>query len=392
MIKKLTLVLIVTTLLCISFSGITTEFAHAEVSFKECDEVFISTIQELLDSQNANNTDIQADKILLYDMNIQPLGFLYEFKGNDNSGFAVVIENDKKYECVEIYFDAQNPYGKPEDNTYPVYADTMKYLNYNGDKYCDALSGNELSQSTIETLKTKSYKSSGESLDVTKETINYTYKSKDKHNLAFSIPSIYASVNDKSNCVPIMGANIIQFYDRYCTELIPNYTPGRPIGTLYRYNAPSNETASVVNILAQKMGTTSIGTSIDQFEEGMKKYCQEKGYTFAYTSCMNNKQFDYSVAKQQLKSNRPIALFVEPYTIETIEESENYDNIGHSFMSGTHSMAVFGYLDITYTLTNGQKRTDSYLQVATGNSSIKNGYCKLSNNTTIDEALSISIT
>lgn len=189
-----------------------------------------------------------------------------------------------------------------------------------------------------------------------------------------------------------MGANIIQFYDRYCTELIPNYTPGRPIGTLYRYNAPSNETASVVNILAQKMGTTSIGTSIDQFEEGMKKYCQEKGYTFAYTSCINNKQFDYSVAKQQLKSNRPIALFVEPYTIETIEESENYDNIGHGFMSGTHSMAVFGYLDITYTLTNGQKRTDSYLQVATGNSSIKNGYCKLSNNTTIDEALSISIT
>ena len=392
MIKKLTLVLIVTTLLCISFSGITTEFAHAEVSFKECDEVFISTIQELLDSQNADNTDIQADKILLYDMDIQPLGFLYEFKGNDNSGFAVVIENDKKYECVEIYFDAQNPYGQPEDNTYPVYADIMKYLNYNEDKYCDALSGNELSQSTIETLKTKSYKSSGEPLDVTKETINYTYKSKDKHNLAFSIPSIYASVNDKSNCVPIMGANIIQFYDRYCTELIPNYTPGRPIGTLYRYNAPSNETASVVNILAQKMGTTSIGTSIDQFEEGMKKYCQEKGYTFAYTSCMNNKQFDYSVAKQQLKSNRPIALFVEPYTIETIEESENYDNIGHSFMSGTHSMAVFGYLDITYTLANGQKRTDSYLQVATGNSSIKNGYCKLSNNTTIDEALSISIT
>lgn len=201
MIKKLTLVLIVTTVLCISFSGITSEFAHAEVSFKECDEVFISTIQELLDSQNTDNTDIQADKILLYDMDIQPLGFLYEFKGNDNSGFAVVIENDKKYECVEIYFDAQNPYGKLEDNTYPVYADTMKYLNYNGDKYCDALSGNELSQSTIETLKTKSYKSSGEPLDVTKETINYTYKSKDKHNLAFSIPSIYASVNDKSNCV-----------------------------------------------------------------------------------------------------------------------------------------------------------------------------------------------
>lgn len=391
MIKKLTIIMIVATLFCISMTGISYGVACAEISIEECDDVFLSTITELLDAENAGTTDIQASKVLLYDMDISPLGYIYDFANNDTSGFAVIINQDNEYECTEIYFDALDPYGELSQNTYPIYADTLTYIKYDGCNYYDAISGKELSPSAVNKLKEKSYKATGEALNVTTETVNYTYKSKDKHSLAFSIPMIYASVNDTSNCVPIAGANIIQFYDRYCTELIPNYSPGKPIGTLYRYNAPSNETAQIVNILSQKMGTKTIGTTVEQFKEGMKKYCEEKGYSFAYTSCMSNNQFNYSSAKQQLKANKPIALFVEPYTIETINENNNQDVIGHYYMTGTHSMAVFGYLDITYTLTNGQNRTDSYMQVATGNSSIKSGYCKLSANTTIDEALSISI-
>ncbi|MCL2798153.1 MAG: hypothetical protein FWD58_08900, partial [Firmicutes bacterium] len=56
-----------------------------------------------------------------------------------------------------------------------------------------------------------------------------------------------------------------------------------------------------------------------------------------------------------------------------------------------HAMAGFGYNEVTYTLTNGTTRTDTYIQVATGLGSKTKGYYNIYYNTQIDECFAITI-
>lgn len=388
--KKLSFIFIFTVIVCMLAVGVGAGVAFAAVSEPECDEVFKTTLEELLTTENAEDTYFASSKKILYDLDMESLGYIYAFTANGIPGFAIVINSYGIYECVEIYFDATNPYSSATEDDVCIYVNLLTYWLYRDGVYYDVLKNEDVPNLVVENAREKAYFSTTSSTPAVAEYIYFTYRSEVNHRMVNRHPELITNV---SSCVPTMGANIIQFYDRYSENLIPNYVPGTTIQTIYRYKRTSDETNQVVLQLASDMGTTSTGTTISKFSVGMNKYCNDRGYSFSSTSCMSNGQFNYSLAKQQINSGKPIALFVDPYTIETIcvYDDRDFDIIEHWYSDVPHSMAMFGYREITYTLNNGQTRKDDYLQIATGNIFYSSGYCKIGGGTVIDQALAISI-
>lgn len=386
--KKATLFFILTLVIVVCSVGWSGGVAFAAVSEPECDEVFKSTMEELLTVENAGDTYVESRKTLLYDLELEPFGYLYSFTANGESGFAIIVNSNGFYECVEVYFDAISPYASAAESDLCVYVNLSTYWKYKDGIYYDLRTNEEIPVFIVDSARKKAYMATPSPTPAVNEVIYYTYRSENKYQMVNRHPFMFAKV---ASCVPTMGGNIIQYYDRFCENLIPNYVPGRTIHTIYRYKDASDETEQVVRQLASDMGTVSTGTTVKGFTDGMKKYCNDRNYTFSYTICMDNDQFNYSFAKQQIESGKPIALFVDPYSIETIYIYDGSDAIEHWYSDVPHSMAMFGYREITYTLSNGQTRTDEYLKVATGNVYYPDGYCKISNKTTIDQALAIAI-
>lgn len=387
--KKLALTLILMTIMVVVCSFGWGGIAYAAVSETECDEVFISTLNELLSAENANDTYFASEKTILYDINIDELGYLYSFTANGEAGFAIVIYTENIYECVEIYFNAVNPYSSATEEDYCVYVNILTYWLYDEGVYFDLSTNDIVPNAVVEAASERAYLSNYPTVELVSEYIYFTYRSENHYRMVNRHPFLMTGV---SSCVPTAGANIIQYFDRYAVNLIPNYDPGRAYtSTIYRYKDSSIETNQVVQQLASDMGTTATGTTILKFANGMSKYCSNRGYSFSYSSCMSNNQFNYNTAKQQVNSGKPVALFVDPFTIEIIDNYENYDLIDSIYSTVPHSMVMFGYREISYTLNNGQGRNDTYLMVATGDIFYPSGYCKISSNTTIDEALAVYI-
>ena len=222
--------------------------------------------------------------------------------------------------------------------------------------------------------------------------ITYTNRSKYDQALALRTPSYVIS---GATCVPIAGANILGFYDRYYTELIPNFDPGIVYGgTHYMYkSADSNVTAATMQ-LAADMGLknpATEGATIDDFKTGFVKYCNRKSLNVSFESTMQNKSFSYASAKAQLDAGKPVIIFCSGFNLALISQLDNSDSIVLRTCVDTHAMTVFGYTEITYTLSNGSTRLDTYLYVASGVLSQPSAYVYMGSDITIDDAYAITI-
>lgn len=84
-------------------------------------------------------------------------------------------------------------------------------------------------------------------------------------------------------------------------------------------------------------------------------------------------------------------MFLSGFNIVELAGGNSSDGIKYTFSKYNHAMTAFGYKDITYTLTNGTKRNDKYLTIASGMIEAPKGYFNISYKTSIDEALAIKI-
>ena len=76
-----------------------------EVRYNEIDRLFESTITEIFDyEQTEGGAKVEAEKELLYDINLCELGVLYDFAYKDKEGFAIIID-DGDVKVTEIYTD-----------------------------------------------------------------------------------------------------------------------------------------------------------------------------------------------------------------------------------------------------------------------------------------------
>lgn len=364
-----------------------------EYDFGDADSEFIENAVALAKDSYVGDISLTTTKENLYDIDLEPLGYIYDFVVNGEPGYAMVIYQNGAFNLTEIYFNVINPY-YGLSGIQRIYLKEFNYLYYLDGEYFIAETDTPVTDEIMEILRQGSYYSSVNSLDSSEGgTIYYVSKSEDSNELALRHPGIVQVSGYTNACAPIAGANLIQYWDRYKTNLIPNYTPGRSLANYYLYQEPGTATDGVVGQLFTDMGTNTIesGTSIPQFKAGMTTYCSRAGYSISYNSCMQNGQFSFSVAKQRIDAGQPLALFVENLTVATIYAQDGYDEIDYSFLNGSHVMAGFGYKEIEYVLNNGTTQVNYFIAVASGLSSRSRGYYNINYSTVIDDAYGINI-
>lgn len=359
-----------------------------ELNGDEYDQVFIETVNELGAENYVGGLEISASKELVYDMHLDTLGYLYDFTINGETGYAILINGNGYIEVVEIFFDAEQPYSNLEEDSQRVYVATMVYLVYTEGNFY--LEGEPLTSEELAILEEKAYYSMGE-LTRANELVYYVSKSEDKFDIVKRHPTISTSGETIDTCGTNAGANLIQYWDRFKTNLIPNFNPGTAIGTNYLYNT-SASLSTVVDQLYYDMGAPANGgITIDEFMGGINTYCTRQGYTATFTSLMaSNGAFSYSNVKQAFAQNLPVVLFLDQFSFVTINESEGTDTLAKYIGEVTHTMVGFGYRDITYTLSNGT-RVDKYIAVATGRDECPKGYMNINENNVIDAVYSLTV-
>lgn len=382
--KKLFVIALAVGLLAANFTVISTASA---LSVDKCDEVFAQALSEFMADEGYGSQTIAADKQIVYDMELEELGVLYTFTAGGEDGYAVVVDSTEGCTLSECFFGAENPYSGVEGTK--VYAGPMIYLGYEDGEYM--LGGEALSDEEVADIADTAYAASG-SFTTSSETVYYTYRSYDGYVLASQYPKYIEVGGLTSACAPIAGGNLIGYYDRYCANLIPNFTPGTEVGNgLYLYWVQNDAVDDAIRDLYDDMGTTSIGTTYDQFISGMQTYCSRMGYTFSYSDCMSGGSLNYSYVKSEIDAGRPVALFVSQYTVSNISFHDGYEGYTNLHGTGNHVMAGFGYYDVTFTLTSGGTQHSRFVAVATGLGRQNSGYFNIDRDTTINNACSINI-
>lgn len=367
----------------------------AELDYDEFDTVFLETAEQTVPDFYIGEVELSANKEILYDLDLNKLGFIYDFNVNDEKGYASVINTAGYPELSGIFFDAPCPFDAIEiDNYYRIYVSGCTYLyNYDGAYY--SLSGIEISDGEVAALRENAYLSTNSYVIASNETVYYVTRTITASNeLALRYPTIDDVVGHSNCCVPIAGANIIQFWDRYKPNLIPNFEPGTPILSYYIYKTADSALDDTAYDLYVAMGTntTGDGTTITQCMTGLNSFVSGKGYTFSYESCMTNSAFNYTLAQQKIDAVKPLLLFVDVFTVVYITENTGNDYLAYNTVNGAHAMAGFGYKSINYTFSDNSTRTDNYIGVSSGLNEVGTGYYNISLNTQIDDAYAISIT
>ena len=378
-----------TVALCIVATPVTL-VASAEINQEECDKLFAATVNALIDESEVENGTISALRKPLYDISVEPLGYVYEFSLKDSEGYAIIVNTEGEYVAQEVMPHSVSPYAESEGQC--VYVGTMTYLEYSEGVYTDAKSGTVIPDEVVEILAEDALYGGGAITGSQVVHIEYKNRAVDEYLMAYSVPH-NTSAPYSSACACIAGSSIVAFYDRYCPELMPNYVPGREIMGYYFYNGQTTEMFYVAEQLFHDMGTSeTAGTTTAQFLSGMKKFVNRAGYTFSYSSCMSGGNFNYSAAKNGIVNNKVTALFLSGFNVIELGEEENKDLMRYTLSKENHVMVGYGYRDVTYTYDSGAQETFNFMYVASGISDNTEGYFNINYNTKINDAYSVSIT
>lgn len=366
-----------------------TYVASAEVKVEECDKIFATVIDSLVDESEIENGRVSATRKPLYDISIEPLGYVYEFSLKENDGYAIIINTQGNYTAQEVIPEATSPYAECEGKC--VYVGNMTYLEYSDGVYTAAESGAVIPDEVIEYLAEDAlYGGTDPVTGITTVHIDYVSKTTNKYyRMEVAVP-YNSSSPYVSSCACVAGSNIVSYFDRYCPELIPDDEPGYEYMGYYFYYSSTQKSLEVVRQLYIDMGTTeSNGTTVAQFLSGMNKYGKRAGYNFRYSSCMSGGKFSYSAAQDSMLCGEPVALFLEGYNVAMIGAYENYDSIAYELSAANHVMVGFGYQEISYTYESGKQETFQYIYVASGYGNSPIGYFNINYNTKIINAYGV---
>lgn len=358
--------------------------ANAAVRYEEIDVLFQETLNRILGYENIDQANISAKKERLYDIELNELGVVYDFTYDGQEGFAIIID-DGTLKVTELTTAGGSPY---EDESAKVYVSEGLYWYNDGGVFYDCISELLISETSVKAVSETAYYGAIE-FKYSSEQINYTYRSETPYNILSSIPTYdYGKTN---GCVPVAGTNIVAYLDKTFPNLIPNYEPGRNFLGRYIFNSGNDTIYAVSDTLYADMGTTiSNGATVSQFRSGMKKYANRQGYNISFSSLMSWGKIKFDTAKSVAQQGKPIALFLSGHTSTTIATDDGRDILNYESSAGNHAVAGFGCLEVTYTFSNNNTRTDRYIHCAMGVGLYQNGYINVGS-AKIDEALAITI-
>lgn len=211
-----------------------------------------------------------------------------------------------------------------------------------------------------------------------------------KYDLAIFCPT-YTFAPTAGSCAPIAAANVVGFYDRYDENLIPNHVSGRLVGSWYSYAIEDSAVVSVIRELHSLMGTTTSGTTEDEFLDGLERFCESKGRKMETYSCMSWGSFSLSKAQSYIEdSNMPIVFFLSGYNVGDVLPHDHEDAYSFYKSDANHVMVGFGYSTYVYHTSDGTL-TKNYFNVASGITGNSSGIYDISLDTKINDALAIRI-
>lgn len=195
-------------------------------------------------------------------------------------------------------------------------------------------------------------------------------------------------------CGPVAGTNIVVYYDRWATNLIPNFDPGMMFASGYYNYYPDidwAQTNAVIESLYNLMRVPEVGgTTSANFKSGLNSYAAGKGYTVSYTSCYNSATtLNLTTLKTAINAGKVALIMCSQYNfIYGINEDLDEDRIYMTQFNSTvgHMMMVYGYKTLGY-YSNGVKvGEDTFLLVSSGYGDSSQGYMRLNAFSVIDEA------
>lgn len=194
----------------------------------------------------------------------------------------------------------------------------------------------------------------------------------------------YKNISGLTNsCGAIAGAEIVAFYDKYFPDLIPNWVSYYTASGKYR-----TQDTTIVPALIREMYTLmrtnvdGVGVSRTDFIVGLTNYVSGNGHLVNFQNVMSGGTINYEQCKSAVDNNKVIVLFTSSTNVYDITVGNNQDIISTYNISGSHIMVIYGYYEAKYYNASGLFRSDKYLMVSTGLSSMPSAFYKPDSTTT----------
>lgn len=205
----------------------------------------------------------------------------------------------------------------------------------------------------------------------------------------------YLATEIANSCAVTAGGVIIGHYDLTYEELIPDHSSVYFMG-YYTYTAQDEAVDAMFQELYTRMGSTSAGTTVAGYKNGMASYVQSKGRTIAITNIYNNSALNMSAYMTALQAGKLVTVFMSGLSIvyeASIRTRDGYDEITNTIINGNHAVAAYGYRNIRYyDSSDNLVQEDNYLYVHTGFSAGTFGMIRLNRYTNVDDGYVINIT
>lgn len=215
-----------------------------------------------------------------------------------------------------------------------------------------------------------------------------------------SVPSFGTGDDGYTNvCGPVSGTNIVAFYDRWYTNLIPNYTPGMVTSSgAYRY-FPDRRLAvtnDVISDLYELMNIEEIGgTTSANFRNGLDSYAEGKGYDISFSSMYQNATMvNLSKLTTAINQNKVGLVMCSTYNFVSKIQSNSDGSvfIGRKNSTTAHMMMIFGYKTISFYKSGNLVCTKTFLHACSGFNTQDIGFIELNDFSIINEAYIVSVT
>lgn len=208
------------------------------------------------------------------------------------------------------------------------------------------------------------------------ETIDYISKtvveniSTDK-----GAPGYFAIDEMRNACGAVAGTVAVGFYDKYYTNMIPNWNSYYSNGN-YRLQDGVHVPAVMRDLYARmKTNVVADGVSEDEFKTGLEEYVKSVGYDMYYDSVWNG-SFDYTAFKNAVNNNKVTALFVKPSNVYLLGQGDGFDKLSSMQLTGNHIMTAYGYMEVRYVMSYGI-RTEAFVKVISGLPSAREALYKI---------------
>ena len=214
-----------------------------------------------------------------------------------------------------------------------------------------------------------------------------------------AMPPSFGNTMDtiKNACGPLAGMNIVTFYDRWCTELVPNYDPGVMFSTGYQYWSDKylSQTENCIKSLYDLMKTGELGgTTSANFKSGLKAYVNNAGYNISSTSFYGGATtVNLNLLKTAINQDKVGLIMCERFDyVSQILPSDSLVRIVKVHYDAAHIMMVTGYQVVSFYKNGVTVATETFLCVSSSFNSGETGYVQLNDSyLKIDEALIYSI-